>query len=253
MKKFLCCLLALTTLLAGALTAVSCGDKGGAPTLPPASEESSVDDSFSEENSSSEEIVIDESKVTLRFATKTFYIEDGQTVTLDVEFSLDGQALSLSYLEFSSSDNAVATVDKNGVVTAVAEGETTIFATMSGVKASCRVVVENCVGTSGHQWKVVKTAPTCTEQGFETRTCSDCGAVQVLNYVAALGHEWKVQTIAPACEGKGYDKKVCTICKHEVRENYVKASGHVYGADDVCDVCGKRKEDAGWTDWIPIG
>lgn len=154
---------------------------------------------------------------------------------------------------FSSADTSVAVVDKNGVVTAVAEGETTIFATMSGVQATCRVVVENCVGTSGHQWKVVKTAPTCTEQGFETRTCSDCGAVQVLNYVAALGHEWKVQTIAPTCEGKGYDKKVCTVCKHEVRENYVKASGHVYGADDVCDVCGKRKEDAGWTDWIPIG
>ena len=24
-------------------------------------------------------------------------------------------------------------------------------------------------------------------------------------------------------------------------------------ANNVCDVCGKRKEDAGWTDWIPIG
>ncbi|MBE5747602.1 MAG: hypothetical protein E7352_05480 [Clostridiales bacterium] len=128
MKKFLCCLLALTTLLAGALTAVSCGDKGGAPTLPPLSEESSVDDSFSEENSSSEEIVIDESKVTLRFATKTFYIEDGQTVTLDVEFSLDGQALSMSLLDFSSSDDAVATVDKNGVVTGVSSGKVSIYA-----------------------------------------------------------------------------------------------------------------------------
>ncbi len=131
----MCCLLALATLLVGAVTAVSCGDKGGAPTLPPLPEESSTGGSVSEEissdessfeDSSSEEIVIDESKVTLRLATKTYNIEDGQTVTLEVEFSLNGQALSLSYLEFSSSDNAVATVDKNGVVTGISSGKAII-------------------------------------------------------------------------------------------------------------------------------
>ena len=225
------------------------------------------------------EVYVTEAVVSSIAKTASWALNDGQTHAKLNEYSADAvKEIVLSestlYLEqyscasatlvattspmgygvvFSSADTGVALVDKNGVGTAVAEGETMISATMSGVVATCRVVVENCVGTAGHQWKVVKTAPTCTEQGFDTRACSDCGAVQVVNYVAALGHAWQVQTIAPTCEGKGYDKKTCAVCKQEVRENYVKANGHVYGSDDVCDVCGKRKEDAGWTDWIPIG
>ncbi len=153
---------------------------------------------------------------------------------------------------FSSSDTSVATVDANGVVTAVGEGEAMITAAMSGATATCRVIVDNCVGTAGHSWNTVTTAPTCTAQGFDTKTCSSCGAVQVMNYVPALGHNWKVQTIAPTCDAKGYDIKTCSVCRTSVKENYVAATGHVYGSDKICDICNVHKDDVGWTDWIPL-
>ena len=48
-----------------------------------------------------------------------------------------------------------------------------------------------------HSYSSVKTAPTCTEQGYTTYTCS-CGNSYKADYVAALGHSYK--------NGK------CTVC-----------------------------------------
>ena len=40
-----------------------------------------------------------------------------------------------------------------------------------------------------HSYKAVVTAPTCTEKGYTTHTCS-CGDSYVDTYVDALGHAW---------------------------------------------------------------
>ena len=42
----------------------------------------------------------------------------------------------------------------------------------------------------GHAYEEVVTAPTCTEQGYTTHTCSRCGESYVDSYVDALGHDW---------------------------------------------------------------
>ena len=50
-------------------------------------------------------------------------------------------------LTWKSSNEDVATVDENGVVTAVAEGTATITASCSGLEASCQVIVVDISGT----------------------------------------------------------------------------------------------------------
>lgn len=58
--------------------------------------------------------------------TLTANLPSGQDQTLTI---------APSYFEFTSSDPSVATVDENGMVTAVGTGETTITATLGGVEA----------------------------------------------------------------------------------------------------------------------
>ncbi len=48
--------------------------------------------------------------------------------------------------------------------------------------------------------KPVVTAPTCTEQGFTTHTCDDCGHVWVTTYVDPLGHDYTQKIIDEAHE-----------------------------------------------------
>lgn len=67
---------------------------------------------------------------------------------------------------------------------------------------------------SWSDWKLEK-EPTCTEDGFEVRTCS-CGG-QEKNTIPALGHdwgEWKV-TKEPTAEENGEKVRSCNRCHHE--------------------------------------
>ena len=64
-----------------------------------------------------------------------------------------------------------------------------------------------------HSYKDVVTAPTCTEKGYTTHTCS-CGDSYVDTYVDALGHAWdngKV-TKEPTATETGVRTFTCTRC-----------------------------------------
>ena len=68
-----------------------------------------------------------------------------------------------------------------------------------------------------HSYKDVVTAPTCTEKGYTTHTCS-CGDSYVDAYVDALGHAWdngKV-TKEPTATETGVRTYTCTRC-HETK------------------------------------
>ena len=41
-----------------------------------------------------------------------------------------------------------------------------------------------------HQYEAVVTDPTCTEQGYTTYNCPECGDSYVDDYTAALDHDW---------------------------------------------------------------
>ena len=100
------------------------------------------------------------------------------------------------------------------------------------------------VETCEHNYVAVVTAPTCTEKGFTTYTCSKCGASYQGDEVAALGHaygEWAV-TKAATCTEKGEETRACTRCgAKETRETAVL--GHDYRTAVTAPTC----TEAGYT------
>ena len=71
-----------------------------------------------------------------------------------------------------------------------------------------------------HSYKDVVTAPTCTEKGYTTHTCS-CGDSYVDTYVDALGHAWdngKV-TKEPTATETGVRTYTCTRCNETKTES----------------------------------
>ncbi len=45
--------------------------------------------------------------------------------------------------------------------------------------------------THAHDYQAAVTAPTCTEGGFTTYTCTECGDSYVSDHTAPLGHDWQ--------------------------------------------------------------
>ena len=147
-------------------------------------------------------------------------------------------------VEWTTSDNAVAIVDNNGVVTAVGGGKATITATHveSGKTAKCIVTV-NAAKPHEHKIEAVtgKDA-TCTEAGvkdyFKCASCGmrfhdEAGTEEVIEdkelEIKALGHtegEW------------GHDSekhwRICSVC-HEPIEKTMR--DHQI-RDNVCNACG---------------
>ena len=124
---------------------------------------------------------------------------------------------------------------------------------------------------SGHafgEW-TLSTAPTCTESGQESRTCSRCGETE-MRTVAALGHTWDngkvtkeptetqtgvrtftctrcgetrteiipatthvhsytAQTVAPTCTEQGYTLHTCSGCGDSYQDSFVAPLGHNFG------------------------
>ena len=102
--------------------------------------------------------------------------------------------------------------------------------------AKCSCVKGNALG---HSYSAVVTAPTCTEDGYTTYTCT-CGDSYVDDIVTATDHsfgEW-VQTIAPKCEVEGEERRDCKNCDHyETQEIAALEHIDVSPEDYVCDRC----------------
>ena len=88
----------------------------------------------------------------------------------------------------------------------------------------------------GHDYKDVVTAPTCTEKGYTTHTCSRCGGSYVDSYVDALGHTEVIdQAVAPTCTETGLTEgKHCSVCGEViVAQEVVPAKGHTEVVDQA--------------------
>ena len=118
MKRIWCCILSLLMLFACAATACS-PSKG------------SSESTFTAE------------ECELSLTTKTYKIEDGQTVPLEVSFTVDGKDVNKALLSYASSDENIATVDLNGNVTGVTEGKAYITVSYGekSVKATVNVTL----------------------------------------------------------------------------------------------------------------
>lgn len=81
----------------------------------------------------------------------------------------------------------------------------------------------------GHSYAPAITLPTCTEGGYTTFTCPDCGDSYIGAQTEALGHsygDWTIITDAE-CETVGERTHTCTACGNEEKEE-IPATGHKY-------------------------
>ena len=71
-----------------------------------------------------------------------------------------------------------------------------------------------------HSYKDVVTAPTCTEKGYTTHTCS-CGDSYVDTYTNALGHDWDSGKVTkqPTATETGIRTYTCTRCNETKTES----------------------------------
>ena len=94
-----------------------------------------------------------------------------------------------------------------------------------------------------HSYKDVVTAPTCTEKGYTTHTCS-CGDSYVDTYVDALGHAWDEGKVTkPATEAEtGVKTFTCTRCG-ETRTETIPATGVVDVTEMFTDVSHSWADD----------
>ncbi len=124
----------------------------------------------------------------------------------------------------------------------------------------------------GHDYKSVVTAPTCTEQGYTTHTCSRCtdaytdSATEALGHTGdaeanclndqvctvcgevlteKLGHDYKPVVTDPTCTEQGYTTHTCSRCNDTYTDSEAEALGHTPGVeadcvnDQVCTICGE--------------
>ena len=86
--------------------------------------------------------------ISLSKATLALKVGDKETLTV----TLDPADFSKEGLAWTSTNTAVATVDKNGQVTAVAAGDAVVKATLSGKEATCTVTVTKKDDQPSGEW-----------------------------------------------------------------------------------------------------
>ncbi|WP_448915237.1 leucine-rich repeat protein, partial [Eubacterium ramulus] len=93
----------------------------------------------------------------------------------------------------------------------------------------------------GHDYEAVVTDPTCTEKGYTTYTCKNCGDSYVADEVEALGHdlgEWTVSKEA-SCTEVGEKVRKCSRCDYSEKEE-IEATGHAYEAVMTAPTCTEK-------------
>ena len=116
-----------------------------------------------------------------------------------------------------------------------------------------------------HSYTAAVTAPTCTEQGYTTYTCS-CGDSYKSDYKDALGHDYQNGTCTrcgakdpsvtpphthdyksvvtkPTCTEQGYTTYTCSICGDSYKGDYKDARGHLFVLGK-CLRCGEQDPDS---------
>ena len=117
-----------------------------------------------------------------------------------------------------------------------ATGHSWRVATCSSPK-TCAICGKTEGEVLGHDYDAVTTAPTCTENGYTTYTCADCGHTYTGNYTDALGHSYEAIVTAPTCTDRGYTTHTCTVCGYSYEDSHVGALGHDYQGG-ICTNCG---------------
>lgn len=139
---------------------------------------------------------------------------------------------------FTSSDETVATVTEDGLVTGVSVGEVTITVTSEDTancaSGSASVKLTIIQGACSHEYKYTMTTPaTCTKPETGVYTCTKCQDSYTAENGKKLGHDYKETVTAPTCTTGGYTDYLCSRCEDKYRWSYVPATGHNYDSGTV--------------------
>ena len=77
-----------------------------------------------------------------------------------------------------------------------------------------------------HNFDSVVTEPTCTEDGYTTYTCKDCGYSYTDSVEDAFGHDPVSYTQSATCEVTGYTITTCSRCYEELDFEILDKLGH---------------------------
>ena len=72
-------------------------------------------------------------------------------------------------------------------------------------------------------------APTCTEQGYTTYTCSKCGDSYVDSFTEPTGHTEQITVLEPTCTEEGTETNTCAVCGVIFSVTSIPAAGHKEG------------------------
>lgn len=174
-------------------------------------EESSLESSASQESSSHE------SEVGLRFIQKEYNLEVGQSVELQLEFTLDGEAADLSEVKLVVSDRNIAKINEEGMLVGVSAGETSIRAWYGNNLTTATITViekENRVELSQDNLTMM-----VGEEGQVTATVH-CGLTEITN--PTLVWESADPSVATVDNGKikaiGYGKTKISVTYEDVTD-----------------------------------
>ena len=99
----------------------------------------------------------------------------------------------------------------------------------------CGALESEVISKTGHRYSSVVTAPTCTTDGYTTHTCSVCGDSYTDSPVLG-GHNYESAVTAPTCTTDGYTTHTCTVCGDVLVDTYV-AAGHSYESVVTAPTC----------------
>ena len=189
-------------------------------------------------------------------------LEVGQTGTLTATVKPDNATNKT--VTWTTSNDKVATVDNNGVVTAVGKGTATITAAADGKTATCTVTVKvpACNHSEDKLTHVDGKAAACTENGVKEHYLCKCGTkldldkktVLSTTVIPATGHKTEKEENKATCTKLA----VCDVCgesygslkKHTVvKVDKVDPTCNTPGvkAHYECSVCGKWFSDKNGT------
>lgn len=140
------------------------------------------------------------------------------TITIDYDNGVT-DVMNYSNLEYNGGAFSIVDDQKENHWT---DGENSL--TLNFGKESCKIPVN----VHEHKFTMIRTEPTCTQQGEEKYVC-DCGYSYSFP-IEALGHtEPELCWVDPTCEKDGYYYYYCTRCGEHLSETTVLyAIGHHY-------------------------
>ncbi len=166
-----------------------------------------------------------------------------------VVINVAGYKATAAKLTINGTSYTTTKVSNNGAYDAITVDTTsTKTVTLTTVSGGLRAMVNSItfvVSSSGDSscehtnTTTTTTDATCTENGFTTITCDDCGAVTSNITITATGHklgEWSTIDSA-TCTETGSKTATCTVCG-AVETDTIPATGHSY-ENGACTVCGE--------------